>query len=104
MVQLALDCVWRYGFQPGWLSAEMFAGILVSRFRSSFLKMLKANGILITTASRCRNRKVFESPHQSGFYGSVVLSDVLLVSSEYVFRDQNLASQSEARCSLYTLH
>ena len=70
-VQLALDFVSRYGFQPGWLSAEMSAGILASRFRSYFLKMLKANGIRITTVSRCRNLHVFGLPNQSGFYGSV---------------------------------
>ena len=71
MIQIGvviLDFVSRYGFQPGWLSAEMSAGILASRFRYYFLKMLKANGILITTVSRCTHLHVFGLPNQSGFY------------------------------------
>ena len=79
---------------------EMSAGIWASasRFRSYFLRMLKANKIL-----RCRNLHVFGLPNESGIYGSVCCDSVhqmllhhmfFLCQARKICRDQYLASQS----------
>ena len=104
-VQLALDFVSRYGFQPGWLSAEISAGILASRFRSYFLKLLKANDIVITTASRCRNLHVLGLPNQSGFHGSVCFDSFLnqmffLCQANKFFATKSLLPNQKPRAHL----
>ena len=70
-VQLVIEVLSRFGFQPGWLSPDMTAGILASRFRSVFLRLLCNNGTEIELASRCRHLSVFGLPNQAGFYGMV---------------------------------
>ena len=63
-VQLALGVVSWYGFQQGWLSAEMSAVCLLVSVRAT----LNPKGVLITTASHRRSLDGFGLPNQSGFY------------------------------------
>ena len=65
-----------HGFFPGWLTSGMSASILISRFRSRFVKLCKANSISLIPASHIRTAASFGMRNLSGFYGSALCKNI----------------------------
>ena len=60
-----------YGFLPGWLVPGMTARVLVSRFRTFFLRLCKGLPTSIHSVKHVKSAAVFGVKSLSGFYGSM---------------------------------
>ena len=71
-------CRFSSSFYPfmGWLTSGMSASILISRFRSRFVKLCKANSVSLVPASHTRTAASFRMRNLSGFYGSALCKNI----------------------------